>query len=95
MKRFLTLAIVAAMAMPLYAADGAAIFKAKCAMCHGPDGAKAMPGMGVKPINTPEVKAKSDAALVTVITKGSGKMKAQNVTADEATALAAFVKTLK
>ncbi len=52
-------AIVATMAMPLFAADGAAIFKAKCAACHGADGMKAMPAMGVKPLNTPDIKPES------------------------------------
>ena len=95
MKRFFTLAIVATMAMPLFAADGAAIFKAKCAVCHGADGSKVIPAMGVKPLNTPEVKAKSEAQLVTVITKGQGKMKPQTVTDEEAKAVAGFVKSLK
>ena len=74
---------------------GADTYKAKCAMCHGADGSKAMPAMGVKPINTPAITGKSEADLVTVITKGQGKMKPQNVTADEAKAAAGFVKTLK
>jgi hypothetical protein len=51
--------------------------------------------MGVKPLNTAEVKGKSEAQLVDVITKGQGKMKAQAVTADEAKATAAYVKSLK
>jgi cytochrome c6 len=95
MKRFFALAIVATMAMPLFAADAAATFKAKCAGCHGADGSKAIPAMGVKPLNTAEVKSKSEAQLVTVITKGQGKMKPQAVSAEEATALAGFVKSLK
>ena len=74
MKRFFAFAIVATMAMPLFAADGAATFKAKCAACHGADGTKAMPAMGVKPMNSPEVKAKSEAQLITAVTKGEGKM---------------------
>jgi mono/diheme cytochrome c family protein len=95
MKRFFAVAIIATMAMPLFAADGAATFKAKCAGCHGADGSKAIPAMGVKPINAPAITGKSEADLVTVITKGQGKMKAQAVTADEAKAAAGFVKTLK
>ena len=47
MKRFFALAIIATMAMPLFAADGAATFKAKCAACHGADGLKAMPSRDV------------------------------------------------
>jgi mono/diheme cytochrome c family protein len=95
MKRFFALAIVATMAMPLFAADGAATYKAKCAGCHGADGSKAIPAMGVKPLNTAEVKGKSDAQLATVITKGQGKMKPQAVSDEEAKAVAGFVKSLK
>ncbi len=43
MKKFFAFAIVATMAMPLFAADGAATFKAKCAGCHGADGSKPCP----------------------------------------------------
>ena len=95
MKRFFALAIVATMAMPLFAADAAAIYKAKCAGCHGADGSKAIPAMGVKPLTTAEVKGKSDAQLATVITKGQGKMKPQAVSDEDAKAVAGFVKSLK
>jgi len=54
MKRFFAFAIVAIMATPLFAADGAAIFKTKCAACHGADGMKSMPAMGVKPLTSPK-----------------------------------------
>jgi len=95
MKRFFALTFIATLAMPLFAADGAAIYKAKCAGCHGADGSKTIAAMGVKPLNTPEVKGKSDAQLVTVITKGQGKMKPQAVSEEDAKAVAGFVKTLK
>jgi mono/diheme cytochrome c family protein len=95
MKRFFALAIVATMAMPLFAADGAAIFKAKCAACHGPDGSKAIPAMGVKPLNTPAVKAKTEAQIADVVLKGQGKMKPVSVSPEDAKAVAGFVKTLK
>ena len=95
MKRFFAVAIIATMAMPLFAADGAAIFKAKCAGCHGADGAKVIPAMGVKPLNTAEVKGKSEAQLADIVLKGQGKMKPQTVSADEAKAVAGYVKSLK
>ncbi|HVJ04326.1 MAG TPA: cytochrome c [Candidatus Saccharimonadales bacterium] len=95
MKRFFAVAIVATMAMPLFAADGAVIYKAKCAGCHGADGSKAIPAMGVKPLNTPEVKGKSEAQLAAVVTKGQGKMKPQAVSEEDAKAVAGFVKSLK
>jgi mono/diheme cytochrome c family protein len=95
MKRFFALAIVATMSMPLFAADGAALYKAKCAACHGADGAKTIPAMGVKPLTAPEAKAKSLDQVVAVITKGQGKMKPVAVSPEEAKAVAGFVKTLK
>jgi mono/diheme cytochrome c family protein len=97
MKRFFALAIVATMAMPLFAADGAATFKAKCAGCHGADGAKAMPAMGVKPLNTPATAGKSDAALIAIVSKGEGKMPAfaGKLTDPEIAAVVTHVKSLK
>jgi len=97
MKRLLAFAIVATMAIPLFAADGAATFKAKCAACHGADGLKAMPTMGVTPLNSPGVKAKTEAQLITVVTKGEGKMPAfgTKLSADEISAAVTFVKSLK
>jgi mono/diheme cytochrome c family protein len=97
MKRFFAVAIVATMAMPLFAADGAAIFKAKCAGCHGADGSKAMPAMGIKPLNTPATTGKSDAALFTTVSKGQAKMPAfaGKLSDDEIKAAVTFVKSLK
>ncbi len=97
MKKFLAFAIVATMAVPLFAADGAATFKAKCAGCHGADGLKAMPAMGVKPLNSPDIQAKSEAQLNASITNGVGKMPAFNgkLSADEIAAVTTFVKGLK
>lgn len=97
MKKILAFAVVATMAMPLFAADGAAIFKAKCAGCHGADGLKAMPAMGVKPLNSPDVQAKSAAQLSGTITTGVGKMPGfgGKLSPEEITAVAGFVKGLK
>jgi len=95
MKRFFALAIVATMAMPLFAADGAAIYKAKCSACHGADGTKAIPAMGVKPLTAPEAKAKSLDQVVAIITKGQGKMKPVAMSPEDAKAAATFVKSLK
>ncbi len=54
-------------------------FKAKCAMCHGPDGAGATSmgkAMGVKDLGSAEIQKKSDADLTGAITNGKGKMPA-------------------
>lgn len=63
------------------AADGAgeALYKTKCAMCHGPDAAGKTP-MGQKlkipDLRSDEVQKKTDADLAKVITKGKDKMPA-------------------
>ena len=77
MKRMVS--ILALTALPLLAAadDGAAVYKAKCAMCHGASGAGDTPmgkKLAVKNLGSPEVQKKTDAQLQGVISKGSGKM---------------------
>lgn len=73
------------------AQDGATLFKTKCAMCHGDQ------GQG-KPPTAPKIAG--SAKTETVLTKG-GEPKAPHIkpmttlTADQVTALAAFVKGLK
>ncbi len=97
MKKFFAFAVVATMAMPLFAADGAATFKAKCAGCHGADGLKAMPAMGVKPLNSPDIQSQSEAQLAATITNGKGKMPGfgGKLSPEEITAVTGFVKGLK
>lgn len=59
--------------------DGADLFKSKCAMCHGPDGAgKTMMGEKLKipDLHSADVQKKSDADLKALITKGKDKMPA-------------------
>lgn len=96
------LAIIAMMLAPLsaFAADGAAVYKAKCATCHGPDG-KGETGMGkamkLKSLGSADVQKTSDADLTKVIADGKGKMPAYKgkVSDDEIKALVAFIRTLK
>lgn len=57
--------------------DGATIYKAKCAMCHGPDAAgKTSVGqkLNVRDLQSPEVQNQADAYLAHVIAQGKGKM---------------------
>ena len=96
MKRFIVLLFVVGLlsGMALSAEDGAAIYKAKCALCHGPDGAGK---------NGPALKGTSLTAdqIAAALTKGAEGKKAPHakpmagLTADQATAVAAYVKTLK
>jgi cytochrome c6 len=97
MKRLFALAMVAGLAVPMMAADGAALFTTKCAGCHGADGTKAMPAMGVKPINTSDVKGKGADTLKKEISNGVGKMPgfAGKLTPEEITAVTEYVLALK
>jgi cytochrome c6 len=97
-----SLVLVASMALAsaAFAADGAAIFKAKCAMCHGADGSASTgmgKSMGLKPLGSPEVQKMSDADLTALVTNGKGKMPAfkGKLSDDEISAVAKYVKTLK
>lgn len=77
-----TTTLLAMLTLPFsaMAADEAAdLFKSKCAMCHGPDGAgKTVMGEKLKipDLQSADVQKKSDADLETIIGKGKEKMPA-------------------
>ena len=86
-------------ALPAAAADGPALFKAKCAMCHGPDGkgATAMGRkLGVRALGSADVQKQSDGDLMTIIRKGKGKMPpyAGKLSDDEVKALVTHIRSL-
>jgi mono/diheme cytochrome c family protein len=57
--------------------DAAAVYKSKCAMCHGPDGkgTQAMKGKGQPDFTTAEFqKSRTDAQLSESISNGKGKL---------------------
>jgi mono/diheme cytochrome c family protein len=81
-------------------ADGAADFKAKCAMCHGPDGKgdTAMgKKMGLKDLGSAEVQKMSDADLNGIITNGKDKMPKYDgkLTKEQIADLVKYIRTLK
>jgi mono/diheme cytochrome c family protein len=89
--------------MPMTAADTAAgkdLFAKKCASCHGAagegkDAIAKMFKVEMKPLNSKEVQAKSDAEMKKTILEGSGKMNAvKDVDAKAADDIVAFVRTL-
>ena len=90
MKRVsIVLLVMATMSLAAFAADGASLYKAKCAGCHGPNGeGKIGP------------KIAGNTTVADVLTNG-GKAKAPhtkafaNITADDAKAIADYVATLK
>jgi cytochrome c553 len=86
--------LAASMAVPAFAQDGAATFKTKCAGCHGAEGQGKI---------GPALKGTSltDAQIADLLTKGDDGKKAPHkkavtgLSADDAKAVAAFVKSLK
>jgi len=101
MKKITLLVLAVLIVAPaMYAADGAAIYKAKCAMCHGPDGAgQTTMGKNLKlrDLGSADVQKQTDAELVKWISDGKGKMPAYKgkLTADEINAVVTFLRTLK
>ena len=74
-KAIFTLIATAALSLTAFAADGAETYKAKCASCHGADGAGAMAKkMGSRDLNSAEFQKSTDAEINAVIAKGKGKM---------------------
>jgi mono/diheme cytochrome c family protein len=78
----------------IWAQDGAALYKAKCAMCHG--------AMGEGKIGPSLQKTSLSTAQITdMLTKGMDGKKAphskpiSSLTADQASAVATYVGTLK
>jgi cytochrome c6 len=92
MKRFLPAVLAAALALPALAADGAALYASKCAMCHGKDGKGTPVGqkMGAKDLGEEKGKTKE---IEKVVTNGKGKMSAfkGKLTDDEIKAVSGYV----
>jgi mono/diheme cytochrome c family protein len=64
---------------PLRAQDGAATYKAKCAVCHGADGSgdTAMgKSMKLRDLRSEDVQKQTDAQLIEITANGKGKMPA-------------------
>jgi cytochrome c6 len=99
-KAVILIACLALASTAFAAADGAATFKAKCAMCHGPNGDASTgmaKSMGLKPLSSPDVQKMSAADLTGVVTNGKGKMPAYKgkLSDEEISAVVSYVKTLK
>ncbi len=90
----LILTLSVSLALPAFAQDGAATYKTKCAGCHGPEG-QGKVGPALKGTSL------TDAQITDLLTKGNDGKKAPHkkalsgLSADDAKAVAAFVKTLK
>lgn len=96
----LALCLTLAFAPVAYAAeDGAAVYKAKCALCHGPDGDGNTPmgkKLGLKALSSAEVRKLTDDQIRQTIVKGKGKMPSfdKKVTNDQLQPLVAHIRSL-
>jgi cytochrome c6 len=99
MKKTLTCSLLLALALPVVAfADGAAIYKTKCAACHGPDGSgqtKVGQNLKVRDLRSAEAQKLTDAEITKVLTDGKGKMPKSKLPADDIKAVIGFVRSLK
>jgi len=101
-KLFVILTVMILLILPatLAAADGAALYKAKCASCHAVNGSgdTAMgKAMKLRDLRSPEVQKQTDAELTKITAGGKGKMPAYKgkLTDAEITALVAHMRALK
>jgi mono/diheme cytochrome c family protein len=81
------------------AQDGAATFKAKCTMCHGPDGGgkTTMGGkLNIRDLRSADVQKQTDAELAQIITKGKNKMPSYDgkLTKEQIDQVVAYVREL-
>src|ERR1700692_3312228 len=89
------------LALPAFAAsDGAALYKAKCATCHGADGSGQTPvgkSMKLRDLRAAEVQKQTDLELTKVISGGKGKMPpfGKSLSESDIAAGISFLRTLK
>ena len=83
-----------------WADDGAGLFKAKCAMCHGADGA-GKPAAKIPSLVSDDAKKMSDAQITDMVTNGGPTKKASHafstkgLSADDIKAVVAAVRDLQ
>jgi mono/diheme cytochrome c family protein len=78
-----------------WAEDGAALYKAKCAMCHGPDGA-GKPAVKAPSLISDEAKKKTDEEITKVVqTNPKHAALAKALTADQVKAIVGAVRDLQ
>jgi mono/diheme cytochrome c family protein len=95
MKRttvFILITSLILLAVPAMAEDGAGLFKAKCAACHGPDGTK----LAKANLSSAEVQGKTDADLVTFVgTNAKHNFKTKGLSDEQIKSVVTFLRTLK
>jgi len=96
-----TICAVALFISPVYAQDGAAdIYKAKCQMCHGPDGLGNTPAGKIAKIvsfKDPSIVNAADSDLIPVVKNGKNKMPAfaGKLSDDQIKSVMAYIRTLQ
>ncbi|MBM3811599.1 MAG: cytochrome c [Acidimicrobiia bacterium] len=94
------LALAGLFCLPASAATGKELYDKSCKACHGAQG-EGNPGMAkmlkveIRHLGSPEVQKSTDAQLKKAILEGTGKMKPVKLSAADADAVVAFVRTLK
>lgn len=87
-------AVSVTVCLPAFSQDGGATYKAKCAACHGPEGqgkiGPALKGTSLTADQITDLLSKGNDAK-----KPPHKKAMAGLSADDAKAVAAFVKTLK
>ena len=100
MQSFLSvLAVMFVLSTSVRADDAATIYKAKCAGCHGADGAGNTPAaktLGVRDFHSAEVEKETEAEFTEIIAKGKNKMPkyAEKLSEAEIKELATYARTL-
>jgi len=103
MRSFLLLASSTLLlsAMPVHAQDnGAALFKSKCAACHGADGkgdTAVGKSMKLRDLGSEDVQKQTDAQLTAITADGKGKMPGYKgkLTDEQIKQLVSFMRSLK
>lgn len=76
-QSFAAFAAIVILSASMSHAQGADVYKVKCASCHGAAGvpsAGMAKALGVKPATDPSVKSKTEAQMIAITTNGQGKM---------------------
>ena len=93
----LTIAVALFILIPSlsWADDGAALYKAKCAACHGPDGA-GKPAAKIPSLVGDDAKKKSDADLTKAVAEtAKHPAPVKGLGADDAKAIVTYLRTLQ
>ena len=102
-QAFVTVTAIAVMfsfSLSAHAQNAAdALYKSKCAACHGADGTGSATGkkMGAHDFTTADVQGMSDAEISTIITNGKNKMPkyGASLKPEDIKRLVAYIRTFK